>query len=74
MDIMRKIGRLIGSDGEQQTTRAEVEKVRANASQERKKWNGSNGTALLVDYGADHFFSNSLRVRIHTSTRLFSCG
>jgi hypothetical protein len=78
MDIMRKIGRLIGSNsmntstniGENKNigdnTRTEVER-RASQDHEGKgrKW---KGTALFVDYGADHFFSNSLRVRIRTFT------
>jgi SAM-dependent MidA family methyltransferase len=53
--IMRKIAQLISTDKEG------VE--RAVDPDRRKAVHTGGGMALLVDYGADHLFSNSLRVR-----------
>lgn len=52
VQIMRKIGQLISNGAEVVT---DADQPNANTS--------AGGMALLVDYGADHLFSNSLRVR-----------
>ncbi|TFK46075.1 DUF185-domain-containing protein [Heliocybe sulcata] len=49
-------------------TTLEVSPVAWSISRQIAQLVGSSGCALIVDYGADHFFGKSFRVRLHLSS------